>query len=172
VNALVIFSKPCMQRRRGLVSQASKSTAPIKKVMRAVSDASSAGESESEDDLAEDKHVSSKPDMDSEKLLPESSDTVLDPSGNPPDASDAPKTDGQPPARKAKKPKKGELDYSDETRFKKMRIKGVDREILVDMTRVQKYVDYDSIGVRSLQADINSAKGNYRAQTMADYSDL
>ena len=67
---------------------------------------------------------------------------------------------------------KGKSEKSDEDRFKKMKLKGSEKEILVDMSRVQKYVDYDSAGVMSYQDEVKQAKGNFRQQSMADYSDL
>ena len=73
--------------------------------------------------------------------------------------------------KKGPRPKKDKPDLTDETRFQKMKVKGSEKEILVDMTRVQKYVDLDSAGVKSFQSEVQQAKGNFRQQ-LADYSDL
>jgi hypothetical protein len=61
---------------------------------------------------------------------------------------------------------------SDETRWQKLKVVGSEQEVMVDLTRVQKYVDYDSSTVRAFQSEVQSAKGNFRQQALADYSDL
>jgi hypothetical protein len=52
-----------------------------------------------------------------------------------------------------------------------MKIKGSDKEMLVDMSRVQKYVDLDSVGLTAAVKDVQEVQGNFRQQ-LADYSDL
>ena len=74
-------------------------------------------------------------------------------------------------AKKGKGKQKAKPDYSDETRWKKMKLQGSEKDVMVDMTRLQKYVDLDTVGVSSYQDEIKQAKGNFRQQ-MADYSDL
>ena len=71
-----------------------------------------------------------------------------------------------------KRSKKTKRDMSDETRWQKMKVVGSEQEVMVDLTRVQKYVDYDSSTVQAFQSEVQSAKGNYRQQALADYSDL
>ena len=71
-----------------------------------------------------------------------------------------------------KRLKKTKRDMSDETRWQKMKVVGSEQEVMVDLTRVQKYVDYDSSSFQAFQAEVQSAKGNYRQQALADYSDL
>ena len=68
--------------------------------------------------------------------------------------------------------KRRKREISEEDRWQKIKLKGSDKEILVDKTRIQKYVDFDSTGVASFQAEVKEIKGNFRQQTLADYSDL
>jgi len=72
----------------------------------------------------------------------------------------------------AKGKKKGKRDMTDETRWQKMKVVGSEKEVMVDLTRIQKYVDHDSSTVTAFQSEVQSAKGNFRQQALADYSDL
>jgi hypothetical protein len=74
-------------------------------------------------------------------------------------------------AQKRARPKKEKVQLTEEDRWQKMKIKGSDKEMLVDMSRVQKYVDLDSAGLQSFQTEVQQVKGNFRQQ-LADYSDL
>lgn len=170
-----------MQRRRGLVSNAGKAkVVPVSKPVRPRIDVSDS-DSDAVDTSARKSSDSVDGGMDSSTKCAETDECDHIPAvserietAESDSKIPVPEDVSKPVVEKPRKNKKGKVDISDETRFKKMRIKGVDREILVDMTRVQKYVDYDSVGVQSLQAEIESAKGNFRGQqhAVADYSDL
>ena len=159
-----------MQRRRGLVSQQSK---PTVSHATAKSPAKRAhGESESESDLSSsssvsDSEIESKQEDHSEKV-----ETVQE-TGTVENAESSDKKSAlssAPPAGKQKNKEK--RDYSDTNKWKKVKIKGTDKEVMVDLKKCQKYIDYDSTTVQSFQAEIEAAKGNFRQQQMTDYSDL
>ena len=73
---------------------------------------------------------------------------------------------------KGKGKSKGKADYSDESKWKKIRVRGSEEELTVAVSSIQKYVDHDAAGVASFQKEVEAAKGNYRQQATADYSDL
>jgi len=158
-----------MQRRRGLVSQPIPSTPPHASVnepskrarSRSVSSDDSLDSDERVADLQDTAHVSREPTIPIDKKhSDDSSDKLHD------------GTDSVKPAGSKKKQKKGKRDMSDETRWQKLKVVGSEQEVMVDLTRVQKYVDYDSSTVRAFQSEVQSAKGNFRQQALADYSDL
>jgi hypothetical protein len=159
-----------MQRRRGLVSQPIPSTTPHASISgplkRARSQSVSSDDSSDSDervaDLQDAAHVSEEPTIPIEEK--KNSDETGEKSHN--------GTDAVKPADSQRKQKKGKRDMSDETRWQKMKVVGSEQEVMVDLTRVQKYVDYDSSTVQAFQSEVQSAKGNFRQQALADYSDL
>ena len=161
-----------MQRRRGLVSQpipsttshATAATATKRERSPSVSsdDSSYSNEVEPKDDKHQETHVSEEVGQSvNEKGEKSSSNEV----------SHSQSEDKNPDATKRKQ-KKGKRDMSDETRWQKMKVVGSEKEVMVDLSRVQKYVDYDSSTVQAFQSEVKSAKGNFRQQALADYSDL
>ena len=68
--------------------------------------------------------------------------------------------------------KKQKPDYTDETKWQKVKLKGSEKEVMIDKSRLQTYVDFDSAGVTSFQNEVKQAQGNFRQQALADYSDL
>ena len=167
-----------MQRRRGLISQSSH---PAGTVHKASDKPETAGESQESCLSSSESSGFSSSDSESEQPRQEvpSATSQVD---NPPEqhtAEEIVPDDGLDREERSRHPRKGaktknkdKPDYSDENRWKKMKLKGSDKEIMVDMTRVQRYVDYDSAGVTSFQQEVQQAKGNFRQQQMADYSDL
>ena len=166
-----------MLKRRGLVSQSSHTAKP-----HASTDKRDRSGSESDSSLSS-SLSSGFSCSDPETAKPAQSDE-LDKS-QPPHSEEAHTTteivpedgldrpeEGSKLRKGGKTKKKEKPDYSDENRWKKMKIHGSEKEIMVDMTRVQKYVDHDSAGVTSVQQEVQQAKGNFRQQQMADYSDL
>ena len=158
-----------MQRRRGLVSQPISTTAPhasSEAALKRVRSRSVSSDESSNDEttLQEDKshrelHVSEGVTA----TVTESGDNKLVPH---------PDTGSIDANASKRKQKKGKRDTSDETRWQKMKVVGSEKEVMVDLTRVQKYVDYDSSTVQAFQTEVKSAKGNFRQQALADYSDL
>jgi hypothetical protein len=67
------------------------------------------------------------------------------------------------------KGKKTHRDFSDENRWKKMKIVGSEKEVMVDLSRVQKYVDLDS---QNPSKSVDDFHGNFRSKIFQDYSDL
>jgi hypothetical protein len=159
-----------MQRRRGLVSQPIPSTTPHASVSgpskRARSQIASSDDSSESDERVTDSqdvaHVSEEPTIpiEEKKNSDETSEKPHD------------ETDSVEPPDSKRKQKKGKRDMSDETRWQKLKVVGSEEEVMVDLTRVQKYVDYDSSTVQAFQSEVQSAKGNFRQQALADYSDL
>jgi hypothetical protein len=163
-----------MHRRRGLVSQVSQPKAgvhvPGQKRDRSgsdsgLSDASSVSSALSSglSDLEEEFNQREQQKQESKQV--EESLEIEDH----PESPRSKVRDAKRNANPRKKEKKEAL--TDETKWQKMKLKGSDKELLVDMSRVQKYVDYDSVGVQSFQSEVQQTKGNFRQQ-LADYSDL
>ena len=161
-----------MHRRRGLVTQAGQSNAGLHALDRkrdrsgsdsglsdssSVSSALSSGLSELEAEVKQREQEKQK------AIEPEAKQDVIDDPGSP--------RSKLREERRKRNPKKEKQTLTDETRWQKMKLKGSDKELLVDMSRVQKYVDYDCAGVQTFQAEVQQTKGNFRQQ-LADYSDL
>ena len=150
-----------MSRRRGLVSESTRPSSNITVSRRVVSD------DDSDSSLSD-----SSSDTDFEKPV-----DILENQGSEPIESEpAPKAEavgdvGVKKGRRRGKPKE-DADYTDELKWKKIRVQGSDKEVMVDVSRIQKYVDFDAAGVESFQQEIKAAKGNFREQVLADYSDL
>ena len=161
-----------MQRRRGLVSQPIPAKIPAhgedRKRGRFESDldsvsSDSSGLSSGLSELeAEFRAKSNEPSATEPE--PENSGGLVEITEHPESPRQG-KGKAKPPRRKEKKP-----DDND-TRWQKMKIKGSDKEMLVDMSRVQKYVDLDSVGLTAAVKDVQEVQGNFRQQ-LADYSDL
>lgn len=171
-----------MQRRRGIVSQSSDQVDTLHASARQrdfLDSDSDSGFSSSESSISGD---SVERGMKSAELPAE--ETGRGAAGGETDKSALPakiNEGSEPPITEAeglcarKKPnskRKGKSEKSDEERWKKMKLKGSDNEILVDVKRLQKYVDFDSAGITSFQEEVKQAKGNFRQQAMTDYSDL
>ena len=172
-----------MQRKRGLISPSSQHASSVH-----ASDRSRKHDDSDVDDLLSSSDSSS---FSSHSKQPETSvtaptESVRDSRGNefdsavhiddtsheaPPQAHQIESLTEKVSAKKHVK-RKGKSDASGEDRFKKMKLKGSDAEILVDMTRVQKYIDHDSAVISSYQEEVNQARGDFRKQSVADYSDL
>ena len=159
-----------MLRRRGLVSQSTAKpiTVSIKKRTLDGSD------SDSDSSLSDSSSPSSSSSAKKPQIEPvESTSAQESLTGQSIESSVVPEAsksdDKQGKGNGKGKPKR---DYSDETKWKKIRVEGSDKEVMVDVSRIQKYVDYDAAGVDSYKKEIESAKGNFRQQAMADYSDL
>jgi hypothetical protein len=160
-----------MHRRRGLVSKATENTtsgtsSPRRRVIRADSLDSDLSSSESSgfssSASADDQRPAEERPEHPDKIETELNDKVNLIQGN------------EPPreiSKRLKGKKRQKRDISEEDRWQKIKLKGSEKEILVDKTRIQKYVDFDSTGVASFQAEVKEIKGNFR-QTLADYSDL
>lgn len=88
------------------------------------------------------------------------------PSSNPKAVSDS------KPAKGPKGKKKQKPDYTDETKWQKVKLKGSEKQVMIDKSRLQTYIDFDSAGVTSFQNEVKQAQGNFRQQALADYSDL
>ena len=162
-----------MQRRRGLVSGPTPSSTIREGQASSASKRERSLSSSSEDSSA----------SENEKIIPNTTNTDLKVNESSLEGRgshdshthvDAVNGSGQPSRSKAtgKGLKKTKRDMSDETRWQKMKVVGSEQEVMVDLTRVQKYVDYDSSTVQAFQSEVQSAKGNYRQQALADYSDL
>lgn len=171
-----------MQRRRGIVSQSSDQVDTLHGSTRTrdfLDSDSDSGFSSSESSIsaasvARGMKSAEIPAEESEKgTVGRETDETAPPGkvdkGSEPPTSDA---DGLSSRRKPNSKRKGKSEKSDEERWKKMKLKGSDNEILVDVTRLQKYVDFDSAGITSFQEEVKQAKGNFREQAMTDYTDL
>jgi hypothetical protein len=158
-----------MQRRRGLVSQPAPTDSTHAQRVLADKRARASSESSYESDSTESKANSScieenitAADLEEDKISTHAfHGEVVTEAGTAKDASSS-----------TPQKKKNRRDFTDETRWQKMKVVGSEKEVMVDLTRVQKYVDYDSTTVQSFESEVKSAKGNFRQQAMADYSDL
>jgi hypothetical protein len=165
-----------MHRKRGLVSQANQAMAPrhalADKRVRASSDADPLSELSESSDLS-----SGLLDLGAEIRAARPVSTQVDetdaPKSGPIEITDHPESPrSKTKAKRVNAPKRKEkVEITDDTRWQKMKIKGSDKEMLVDLTRVQKYVDLDSAGVKQVHDEVAQAKGNFR-QHVVDYSDL
>jgi flagellar motor protein MotB len=162
-----------MQRRRGLISQPAPSNSTHAKSATPQKHERS-GLNSSDEEHSSDSEASSATISDDEDRKPEenvSEDVDKKEYSSPP-------AEGQVTEAAEAKPQSGQAnkktrrDFSDETRWQKMKVVGSEKEVMVDLTRIQKYVDYDSTTVQSFQSEVQSAKGSFRQQAMADYSDL
>jgi hypothetical protein len=158
-----------MQRRRGLVTQVKKAStehAGEKKRERSASD------SEMSEASSESSGLSSGLSEIEAEVKKHENITTTD-SKIPEDALSEPESPRSKLLRSKKGPKakKEKVEMSEEERWQKMKIKGSDKEIMVDMSRVQKYIDLDNAGLQSFKEEVQQVKGNFRQQ-LADYSDL
>lgn len=171
-----------MQRRRGIVSQSSDQVDTLHASARQrdfLDSDSDSGFSSSESSISVDsvERGMKSAELPAEETGKGAAGGETDKSALPAkidEGSEPPTTeaDGLRARRKPNSKRKGKSEKSDEERWKKMKLKGSDNEILVDVTRLQKYVDFDSAGITSFQEEVKQAKGNFRQQAMTDYSDL
>ena len=165
-----------MHRKRGLVSkvthEATASHAVSEKRLRASEDSGALS------DLSESSGLSSGlSDLEAEikatkPATTQVAETEPQPSG-PVEITDHPESPrSRHKGKRINAPKRKEkVEITDDTRWQKMKIKGSDKEMLIDITRVQKYVDLDSAGLKEITEEVAQAKGNFRQQVV-DYSDL
>ncbi|KAF4712339.1 hypothetical protein FOZ62_016189, partial [Perkinsus olseni] len=74
--------------------------------------------------------------------------------------------DGQEGPRKRQK-----RDTSDATRWEAMKLKGIEKEVMVDKTRLVRYEDLDAGSSSEQLQDIRASGGDFRASLYADVED-
>ncbi|EER14059.1 hypothetical protein Pmar_PMAR005549 [Perkinsus marinus ATCC 50983] len=67
--------------------------------------------------------------------------------------------------------KRQKRDTSDATRWEAMKLKGIDKEVMVDKTRLVRYEDLDAGSSSEQLRDIRASGGDFRASLYADLDD-